>query len=89
MTKKEITKSLCGYPAALNVKETAQLVAKYEIMASAELAEKAIPNCNIVYIDGQEMQNMATDFFNALIAYDQDASSIGKKLPSDEIYYQR
>ena len=75
--------------ATSNVKETAQLVAKYEIMASAELAEKAIPNCNIVYIDGQEMQNMATDFFNALIAYDQDASSIGKKLPSDEIYYQR
>ena len=26
MTKKEIAKSLCGYPAALNVKETAQIL---------------------------------------------------------------
>lgn len=42
MTKKEITKSLCGYPAALNVKETAQILrvstkTVYKLIAEGKL----------------------------------------------------
>lgn len=42
MTKKEITKSLCGYPAALNVKETAQILrvstkTLYKLIAEGKL----------------------------------------------------
>ena len=40
--------------------EAGALVEKYGIMASAALAEKAIPNCNIVCITGEEMQVMVS-----------------------------
>lgn len=75
--------------ANTNTAETAQLVAKYEIMASAELASIAIPNCNIVYIDGQEMQDLLAGFFRALVKYDTGASSLGGSIPTNEFYYQR
>ena len=43
MSKKEITKSLCGYPAALNVKETADL-GKLEVRKPGRLiAEGKLP----------------------------------------------
>ena len=42
MSKKEITKSLCGYPAALNVKETAEILrvstkTVYKLIAEGKL----------------------------------------------------
>ena len=73
--------------ATSNVKETAELVAKYEIMASAAAAEKAIPNCNIVYIDGTEMKNKVEGFFKVL--YDYNPNSIGGAVPGDELYYTK
>ncbi len=39
-----------------NISEASDLIAKYGILASKELAEKAIPNCNIVFIEGGEME---------------------------------
>ena len=43
MTKKEITKSLCGYPAALNVKETAQILRVSTKLIYRMIREKKLP----------------------------------------------
>ena len=69
-----------------NTAEAAQLVEKYGIMASAKAAEKAIPNCNIVYIDGDEMENILSDFYGVL--YEANPKSIGGNLPGADFYYE-
>jgi NitT/TauT family transport system substrate-binding protein len=68
-----------------NARDASVLVEKYGIMASAALAEKAIPNCNIVYIDGQEMKDQIAPFYQIL--FDMNPKSIGGALPDDAFYY--
>ena len=58
---------------------------KYGIMASAALAEKAIPNCNIVCITGDEMKAMVSGMLKVL--FDANPKSVGGKLPEDEMFY--
>ncbi|MDD5945517.1 MAG: ABC transporter substrate-binding protein [Clostridia bacterium] len=67
-----------------NVDDAAALVEKYEIMASAAAAQKAIPNCNICYIDGLEMQNILEGFYSVL--YAAEPKSVGGKLPDAGFY---
>lgn len=69
-----------------NVDEAAQLSEKYDIMPAA-VAKKAIPNCNIVYIDGQEMKQKMPDFLNIL--YTANPKSIGGELPGEDFYYTK
>lgn len=52
---------------------------------SVELAEMTVPNCNIVFIDGEEMKQIAAENFAVL--YDADPASVGGELPADELYY--
>ena len=47
--------------------EAAQMVAANGIMADAALAEKAIPGCNIVYLDGEAMRRSAMAFYDVLL----------------------
>lgn len=68
-----------------NVADAALLVEKRGIMASAALAEKAIPNCNIVCIEGQEMKDILSGFLQVL--YDANPKSVGGALPGDDFYY--
>ena len=72
--------------AQKNVAETAQLVGKYEIVDAA-VAEKALPDCNIVFIDGDDMKDSLAGYLAAL--YEQDPKSVGGKLPDDGYYYSR
>jgi NitT/TauT family transport system substrate-binding protein len=67
--------------------ESAALVEKYQILPSAAVAKKAIPNCNIVYIDGTDMATKIKPFYNIL--FDADPKSVGGKLPEDSFYYAR
>ena len=69
-----------------NVEQTAQLSEKYAIMDAA-VAQKAIPNCGIVYLDGAEMKQKIPDFLNVL--FEADPKSVGGKLPADDFYYQK
>lgn len=69
-----------------SVKETAALSEKYGIMPAA-VAEKAIPNCAIVYLDGAEMKEKVPEFLNVL--YQANPKSVGGKLPEDDFYYQK
>lgn len=65
--------------------EASALIENYGIMASAQLAEKAIPNCNIVCITGQDMQAMVNGMLAVL--YDADPTSVGGTLPGQDMYY--
>ena len=68
-----------------NVTEAAALVQQYGIMDNAAVAEKAIPNCNIVFISGEEMKNALQGFYQVL--FDANPKSIGGVLPDEDFYY--
>lgn len=78
-------KASTAYTAS-NPEQTAALSEKYGIMPSA-VAKKAIPNCNIVYIDGTEMKKQIPDFLKIL--YAANPKSVGGALPGDDFYYTK
>lgn len=69
-----------------NVSDAAQLVGQYDIVP-AEVAEKAIPACNIVFIEGSEMQEKLSGYLSVL--FEQNPKSIGGALPEDDFYFSR
>lgn len=73
-----------GY-ANSDVEATAALCETYGIIPKAAMAKKAIPNCNIAYIDGADMKSAVAA--NLQIFFDADKTSIGGKLPGDDFYY--
>lgn len=68
-----------------NVEAAAELVAGYGIIEKAPVAVKAMPYCNITYIDGKDMKQALFGYLEVL--FEQDASSIGGSLPGDDFYY--
>lgn len=71
--------------ANLNVKETAELVASAGIIEKAPVAEKAIPYCSIVCLQGDYMKEILPGYLEVL--FEQDPSSVGGELPDDGFYY--
>ena len=71
--------------ASEDVEGTAELVVEYGVLSSAAIAAKALPECNIVCITGDEMVDALTGYLGVL--YEQDASSIGGAMPEDDFYY--
>lgn len=69
-----------------HTKEAAALVGSYDIVPE-EVAEKALPACNIVYIDGEEMKEKLSGYLSVL--YEQNPESIGGALPDDGFYYTK
>lgn len=67
-----------------NVDEAAELVGKYDIVPAA-VAKKAIPECNIVCITGEEMKTKLGGYLQVL--FDNEPKSVGGKLPADDFYY--
>ena len=81
---------LTAYEASINyltanVEETAQMIADNGIFANANVAKKAIPNCNVCYLDGAAMKTAMEEYLNVL--YTIKAQSIGGKLPEADFYY--
>ena len=56
-------------------------------MDSAAAAEKAIPNCNIVFVSGEEMEQALTGFYHVL--FEANPKSIGGALPNEDFYYKK
>jgi len=67
-----------------NVEEGALLVEEYDIVKAA-IAQKAIPMCNVTYIDGKEMKTAMDGYLKTL--FDLNAKSIGGKMPGEDFYY--
>lgn len=68
-----------------HVEETAGLVAEAGIIDKAETAARAIPECNITYIDGEEMKTALSGYLAVL--WEQDPASVGGGLPGEDFYY--
>ena len=69
-----------------NVEEAAQLVGQYEIV-TAEVAQKALPECNIVFIEGDERKEKLSGYLSVL--FEQNPQSVGGALPDDAFYFSR
>ena len=54
-------------------------------MGSAQLAEKAIPNCNIVCVTGEDMQAMVSGML--IVLHAANPQSVGGALPGEDMYY--
>ena len=67
-----------------NIEEAAQLIEENNIV-TAEVAKNAIPQCNITFIDGNEMKDKLTGYLQVL--YDANPKSIGGKMPGEDFYY--
>lgn len=68
-----------------NAQEAGALVEQYGIMPKAAAATKAIPNCNIVMIQGQDMVDIERNFLQIL--FDANPKAVGGAMPSEDFYY--
>ena len=80
---------LADYQASIewvnaNTADAAALVEKFGIVEKAAVAQKALPYCNIVYIDGDEMQARLEGYLQAL--FDQNPEAVGGAMPAGDFY---
>ena len=71
--------------ALANPSSIAQTLVDLGILGNAALADKAVPNCNVVCIRSEEMKDDLSRYLETLHA--AEASSIGGALPDDGFYY--
>lgn len=69
-----------------NIENAAKLIGSYDIVPE-EVAKKAIPNCNITWMEGQEMKEQLSGYLTVL--YNQNKKAVGGNIPNDEFYYIR
>ena len=68
------------------VEETAKLIGEYDIVPEA-VAVKALPACNITFIEGDEMKAKLSAYLQTLM--DQNPKAMGGAMPGDDFYYAR
>lgn len=66
--------------------EGARLAVEAGIVAKEPIALRAIPQCNITYIDGAQMKQALSGYLQAL--YDQNPEAVGGGMPGDDFYYE-
>lgn len=72
--------------AVSDVNGTADIVSsELGIIASPQIAAKAIPECNVTCITGEEMKTALSGYLKVLM--DADKTSVGGTLPGDDFYY--
>ena len=71
--------------ANTDLEGTAALCEEYGIVAKAALAQKALPQCNIVFETGDQMKTDLTTYYQVL--FDADPTSVGGSMPADDFYY--
>lgn len=69
-----------------NVEDTAILIDELDIVP-IEVGKDAIPNINIVYIEGEEMEKYLNQYLTRL--YEFDENLIGGKVPDESFYYKK
>lgn len=67
------------------VEQAAAWAVEQGIIAKEPLAKKAIPQCNIVCIVGEEMKKALSGYLQVL--FEQSAESVGGKLPTEDFYF--
>ena len=69
-----------------NVAEVSKIVEDFEIVPEG-LGEKSIPNINMQYIDGSDMQEAVSKYLEKL--YEFEPKLVGGKLPDEGFYYKK
>lgn len=82
----EYERSVQTVTSAEGLEHAAQLAEQYNIV-KAPVARKATPACNIVFVQGEQMQQIAGGFLEVL--YQANPKSVGGKLPDANFYYNR
>lgn len=82
----EYERSVQTVTSTEGLEHAAQLAEQYNIV-KAPVARKAIPACNIVFVQGEQMQQIAGGFLEVL--YQANPKSVGGKLPDANFYYNR
>lgn len=85
----EIAKFLEDYEASVKfindgTDDAINMIVSAGILPKAPIAKKALPNCNLCFIAGNDMKALMNTFCDAI--FKQDAESIGK-MPDDNFYY--
>ena len=83
----EVAKFLEEYEASItfaleNAADAAQMIANAGIFGQAPVAQKALPHCNLCYLDGAEMKAAMQAFLAEM-----PLASVGGALPADDFYY--
>ena len=68
-----------------NLPDAAALLAKHGITANEQIAAKAIPQCNLTFLTGQEMKDTLEGYYQVL--FQANPASIGGSMPYDSFYY--
>ena len=87
-----VSKFLDEYKASIeftnsNPTEAGTYIKEFGIFDNAAVAAKAIPNCNISFMEGDSMKDSMSDFLSAMFSV--APASIGNALPQDDFYYYR
>ena len=64
---------------------TAALCEEQGVVAKAAIAKKALPNCNIVCLTGEELKADVSGYLQVL--YDADPAAVGGTLPGEDFYW--
>lgn len=64
---------------------TAALCEEQGVVAKAAIAKKALPNCNIVCLTGEELKADVSGYLQVL--YDADPAAVGGVLPGEDFYW--
>jgi NitT/TauT family transport system substrate-binding protein len=85
-----VKKFLEEYEASINavkadVPAAAQLCVTHGIIPKAPIAQAAIPNCNLTYVDGNEMKTQLSGYLKVL--FDYNPKAIGGAMPGEDFYY--
>ena len=78
-------KSISYISDPANSADASSLVSQYEFAPNDKVAAKAIPQCSLTFVAGQEMKTMLEDYYEVL--FQLEPKSIGGGLPYDSFYY--
>lgn len=70
---------------AENRETAAQYVVDMGVVPNVNIARNALPKSGIVFITGQDMKILLTEFY--IVLHAQSAQSIGGRLPTDKFYF--
>lgn len=85
----EVAKFLKEYEVSIafleeNIDAAAEMIVSAGIFSAAPVAKKAIPNCNVCFIAGEDMQKALSSFLEVM--HTAAPASIGGKIPGDDFY---
>ena len=86
----EVAEFLKEYGASIafldeDIDAAAEMIVSAGIFTAAPVAKKAIPNCNICFLTGEEMKSAMSAFLDTMAAV--APASVGGAVPGDDFYY--